>query len=136
MPWVQLLTHMVGRRGDGREWPPFKGTIEVGEGEAEQLVYGEWGRLVAGPEAEPEEAQEPEEEPEEHPEAWDDNELGTAPDDDFEYDQPAAPAPPSEPEKPAVYAAKPDWVAYAVNRGLDKSLAASMTQQQLITMCE
>lgn len=41
---VQMLVHISGGRGDGRDWPELGGVIDVGDEEARDLVRAKLAR--------------------------------------------------------------------------------------------
>lgn len=114
-----MVVGISGGRGDGTEWPPRGGELDVSDEEGVSLCRARLAIPVAAPEP-------PVETPEQS--------LAAA------VEQRAEPEPDPEPApepggRPSPSAPKAAWVDYAVSRGMIRADAEMLTKQQLIASC-
>jgi hypothetical protein len=130
MAEVQMLCSIQGGRGDGREWPPFMGIIDVPDGEAEDLVNGALAQWPEDPDtgdSEPEDV--PEDEDAEADFEDSDEDAEAEPDEDFDNDEEPLP---DVKRKPYVNESRNKWITYAVSRGMPPEEAHVSTKNALV----
>lgn len=155
MPQIRMLVDMQGGRYDGREWPGYKGLIDVPQWEADMLIGGRnaeypenpdlnrgWDvmkiqdtvdyesklKLADGSDREEEEEEIDFEEREPLSDDWDE--------DDFDRDPEPEDVTP-EVKRPYTSANKAEWIDYVVEKGFTtRSDAKSMTKAQLIALSD
>jgi hypothetical protein len=140
-----MLMTMSGGRYDNRPWPPYYGTIDVPQWEADQLIGGQNAEYADEPELDrgynvletPDpgwEAKLKGEEPEKNlPETMlqpvSGDFLDDVDDDDFERDEPVK----QKMQRPAPADNKAAWVEWAIANGANGNQASSQTKVQLIS---
>lgn len=127
---VEMTYSLQGARGDGREWPPFGGTIDLGKEEAGDLIRAGLARIPG--EGEPEEG-----ETAGDPGADDlpyDDDNGDFDSDDFEADEDFDNDEPVTEvlRKPNTNSPRARWISYAISRGMSPEEANSTTRNNLI----
>jgi hypothetical protein len=143
--WIRLRETLSGGRADGRPWPVAGEVIDVPDWEYDHCIAAGWAEH-ADPPAPPKAAKAPkkEPEPEKKPAKAHEPEKAEAHEPEkpaggrvglYEGDQVVlekAPEPePAEPPRPSD--PKPDWVDYAVDRGLARDKAEAMSKADLMS---
>lgn len=131
MRWIRLRETLSGGRIDGRPWPVAGGIIDVPDWEAEHAVNAGWAYYD-----EPEPAPEPEPVPGPvQAQAAEAQAEAVAPvrQDELEPELAQEASAPEVPEPPRPSDPKPDWVDYAVIRGMDRDKATEMSKADLMS---